>query len=733
MEKLSYGHATDSSQEHAALHQLTDTELLKVNVTQHSVFSDKIWYETNPTPGTPTTRSKINWCMTLHDGSKLSDQQHVQRLQWAKILMLVKLKMPSSGAPPSPGTFSLYQSAFKWLISWMVNEGYQLPHEFTRAVTKHYLNDLPRYILEVTKRDYIAESSARTASQIMIELWTEREGLKKFGIRSLESHPFDGTGAVHIGRQITTKAHSWIPPLPDEIAIPLLNTASRFLGKPAEDIIRLLEIVLDPLAGVVGSVNNGRGSTRLQAAGKGMAARRRRANDLISKFEFSILEGETEPWHSPLDTSKLGLVGKSSPAQYEIRKLFETIREACTIILQATTGMRSSEILGIKAGLIVSTGLPTNVQIEDSSSGLYECFTIRSVLSKSEPGLPREVEWMLGMREKGNHTLPCAVTALLILNRLFEPWRSTSKTDRLILSMPSGESLATKQFSLTPMFNSKLLYNSKRFILRWIDLSSLPNESAKKIENNDLVRWKASKGACFTLHMLRKTWAIFTLACDSRLLPAIQMQFHHSNLSMTETGYIGKNPLLVESLNSMSRQKRNLSLYEMVVGKTTFAGRMGEQLSEATRALAKKIKTLPPSEKWRTVVEWADYNQLEMFFSPHANCLPIRQSAMRCHDSADTPIWLRNAPETSKREPNLCAGCACAIMDKTHESFWKDRYIACSLSIRINEALNNDMTGHRVIRFRANQAASILKKFGADLSELDVRIAAIFGKKHAKN
>lgn len=272
----------------------------------------------------------------------------------------------------------------------------------------------------------------------------------------------------------------------------------------------------------------------------------------------------------------------------------------------------------------------------------------------------------------------------------------------------------------------------QRFISRWLDLSDLPDESVHKMEDNDLVQWRENNGKVFRTHMLRKSWAQFALACDSRLLPAIQMQFHHMSLAMTESGYIGRNPLLLGELDSMSTQKTYLAVFEIIVGTRKMTGRMGLQLENALAKLRAESDDLPISEKWRQAIEWVERNDLKMYFTTHATCSPTRTSEMRCHDMSNTPVWLRNAPNTATREPGMCAGCSCAIMDKSHEPFWSNRYVECEVSVRQAQITDSDSGPFREIQFRADQARGILKKFGANLDSLDALVISILESDHAK-
>lgn len=719
--------------ERRKISDINDEELERYPVSEHSEFKDESWFFVNPTPGSRADRSTINWKMRLFDGSELTDVRHAKRLHWAKMLVLSLILIPAGGRKLAPGSMSLLQRQLRWLLSWMSQTGYHHPNELAPAVVRHYLDQLPAILAARSDDKEIGEATATIALMALIHLWNQRQALAKMGLESLPRHPFEGIGAHAVAKGLATKATGWIPPLPDEVTIPLLNKATWFLGTPAEDVLRLLDAVCAPLTSTKDITEKSEVNSNLGPKRSGKNAKRlTRTIQFLETFKFGIPDGDSKPWHQPLDLgfeqSQEGL----SPRIARVKVLWETVRDAAMIMVQATSGMRLSELLGILAGTDEASGLPKGVRVELSGTGLYEWFVIRSQLSKTEEGSHREVDWVLGMRPVGNHGIPLAVRALQILERLHAPWRATAHTDRLILVGRQSISLPIPSTCLDAMPIDRANEGMQRFITRWLDLSSLPDESARKTEDNDLVRWRENKGKMFRTHMLRKTWAQFSLACDSRLLPAIQMQFHHMNLAMTESGYIGSNPLLLSELNCVSVQKTNLTVFELIVGKSKLAGRMGEQLEQALTKLRAEVGELPISEKWQKAVEWVEMNDLKMFFTAHATCAPTRTSEMRCHDASDTPVWLRKTPNTATREPSVCAGCSCAIMDKSHEPFWSDRYVRCEVSVRQAEATGIPSSAFREIRFRAEQARVIIKRFGADLEALDLRVASIIESNYAK-
>lgn len=676
-------------------------ELCDFMVTPFSKYRDRVWQRETSTPGIHKAMCAVNWGMTLLDGSRLTDVKHAQRLQWAKKLMAILLHAPADGLGPAPGSMSGYQQSFKWLISWMAECGYQQIGEFTPAVFAQYIDDLPRYISEYQDDGEIAESHVRRALNVLGYAWAQRHALARWSITALTHNPFLLNGIDSYAKDIATKARGWIQPLPDEVAVLLFNSAARLLGAPAEDVISLLNAVIE-------TSNKGYGYSKalmVQA-------------ETVETFSFSILDGEVRPWHVNLDSVFEEASGVRP--QVRLRQLFAAVCEACAITVQGTSGMRISELIGIKAGIDLTTGLPNGVRIEESATGLYEIFIIRTVLSKTEKGLPREVDWVLGLRPKGAAEEPLAVHALRLLNRLTEPWRERAQTTQLFLSLKSN-SLPRKTTALKAMYSPSLRKGLKRFMERWVDLSGLPDESVHKTAENDLVIWRESKGTVISSHMLRKSWAQFVFAVNPKLMPAIQLQFHHLSIAMSDSGYISNNPLLVTAMDSVATQQRNLLIYETILGRQPLAGKMGEQIEQATRELAAQVKGLPTSDAWQRTVQFCDDNDLNIFFNPHGKCVPLATSKMRCHNEKGTPLGMRVQPNSSTRQPSLCAGCDCFVLDTRHAPFWEDRYLQNWISYKRAERMGE--TGQfRVIKDRAVQAGKLLKKIGISSELLDQKV-----------
>jgi hypothetical protein len=301
-----------------------------------------------------------------------------------------------------------------------------------------YLDELPEILASITDEiggfdgespidsDGDAEISiavATNAVSIVYYLWRQRKVLKKLGIESMPDRPWPAfKGTRSIANFVSTKALGWIRPLPDEVAVPLLNKVFWFLGAPAEDIIRLN-----------GDLNNALTETSHDDCSDGAFLQRvvHRQNIAAEAFLFSTLSGQCEPWHSVLCNY---VPGSPYTQASRCRHLVLDLQAACCIAIQGLAGLRVSDLCGLKCGCDPSTGLPTGVTMRLSVTGLNEEFVLSGETSKRRSS-PREEPWLLGSRRVGDVELPVAVKAIQVVDRLMAPWRELVGTDQLLLSI----------------------------------------------------------------------------------------------------------------------------------------------------------------------------------------------------------------------------------------------------------------------------------------------------------
>ena len=548
-------------------------------VSSRSLWRDDRWVLDNSTPGVGAWASTLKWDVELPDGSVLTDEANASVLDWLKRFAWSLYADPGDGPPHAPGSAPTLSLGIRTLISWMITHGASRPEHLTPALLDGYLRDLPEILGSDPDADVelddladhddegVSQSQVWSRVNIVILLWKQRHVLAKAGISPIPAEPWDGRSALDISSHVATRALGWIPPLPDEVTIPLLNKATWFLGQPAEDIIAAHNLAHSSYASAQG---NNRGDGTSKSASK---ERQRRA---IGSFTFSVLPGESTPWHPTLPEWSAACELDVPPAQ-RLRQLVQSLVAACSIVILAGTGMRISELCGLPAGLDPETGLPDCVRVEVSPSGLNKLYLVRSQLKKGEE-VGREVDWVIGLEPLGSERIPPTIQAMLILERLLDQYRPEEGKRQLFMSLRRPRGLPKRAGSVKTIRSDNLRWRIKDFIAEWVDLSALPDESARRVVDKDLVPWRQSRGRVIKTHQFRKMFADFALSIDPRLLPALQTHFHHLDQAITEGGYWGKNRAQVEPLSTVRAQQINQTLFDLVTGRGKIAGRMGEHL-----------------------------------------------------------------------------------------------------------------------------------------------------------
>src|SRR5690606_15309788 len=120
-----------------------------------------------------------------------------------------------------------------------------------------------------------------------------------------------------------------------------------------------------------------------------------------------------------------------------IRRMVVDLVAACTIVVQAGTGVRSHEIISLAAAS-VKKKLPECISRALSTDHLMELFLINGVTAKRSY---ENVTWLCGARPTGTEYLPVTVKALHVLEVLLEPWRRLGETSRLLVTFAASRGL----------------------------------------------------------------------------------------------------------------------------------------------------------------------------------------------------------------------------------------------------------------------------------------------------
>ena len=317
----------------------------------------------------------------LPAGGTLLEPEHAELLETLRRLMWSLMVDPRSGPALSPGTAGRVSVSLRFLAGWMIGESYR---DFGQLDTDAFTTfesflaakiagedetdleedgpfgtettaDLPIEADENDEDDTAEDTSGlgygSALNYVMswVYLWRQRRALAEAGIPVPETNPLSGRRPAKIAAKIAAKANRWIPPLPDEVAIPVMQAANRLMGAAADDVIDLHNRYMAR-----------RGLPYVQWT--------REINEIVRVFEFSTLTGEAAPWHEPIIPHGENPRARALSTTQSVRDAVMAIRGAAVIVLQSAAGQRIGEICGIQAGIDKTTGVPHCIEIRRSKT-----------------------------------------------------------------------------------------------------------------------------------------------------------------------------------------------------------------------------------------------------------------------------------------------------------------------------------------------------------------------------
>lgn len=685
-------HTTSMERRH--FHLFPADRLQTTRVSPQSLWTDPQWRLENPTPGLPGTCAMVRWDIDLPDGSSLLDPQWVGLLDSLRRFVWSLLVDPREGKSVKATTLKTISRMVAFLVRWMVANGYQRISELDNGASWEYVE----YACDVApegRGDEPTVSAVWEKLHILTLLHKQSAALRDAGILPMPESPFDGRSPFDVAKEVAVRVINRIPPLPDAVALPTMAAAERLIGPPAEDVIKLQELYLTAYRR--GGPGNHIGP------GQSPPLRTHAARRAVAPFRFSTLPGEPAPWHEPIDTRPRRGKGVQNFVA-EIHGLITDIRNACVIVLQSHVGQRISEVMGLKAGIDPETGLPSCITLRTSRTGLNTVFHLKGLVSKIHS---REMEWVIGARPAGSSHLPPPVRALAVLERLYRPWRELGERDDLIVSFTGNWGLPKSKHSIGRPISDKVGNGQKDFLRRYVDLGNDPEM--------DLYR----DGRALRTHQWRKTFALYVIRTDSRMLPHLSQHFKHLSLAMTEQGYIGNDPELIEAMDTVRQQLTARLFYEAATGQTAYAGPMAALIEAHQAMLAEMVSGKEATLAYRAVEQWVIDNDLRIWFADHGKCLiRLQPEAARCHQLGGTGHWGNDRPNFELREPSVCAGCECFLIDGEHAEFWRQRYCSNQRAVMNAERAGRSDESY-VARQRARQAAAILHALGRPLPEVN--------------
>lgn len=686
-------------------------------VSSTSHWQDSRWFLDNPTPGATSAASIIEWDRLFEDGTNLLDACHADLLEQFRRLAWSLFADRRAGKALKPGSASNLSIGLRELVQWMVKNCYARMSELDSTASQRYLDDCQARLDGVAQEDpledlldeneleavdiadqetnedtlqdtdqalQVTEAWVRMRLVVWRHMWDQRDAMRAAGVEPLPQEPFGGRKVLRLAKEMATKAAQKIPPLPDEVAVAIMNAAHAYMETAAPDVLRMVEDML---------------------ALRDTYRHYRVVSKHMKKWEFSVPPGSDQPWSSPLAEVK-------SPAA-ALRVLADDLSRACSIILQSETGMRANELCSLPAGIDPGTGLPVCIEKRLSKSGMLELFYLKGMLSKTRP-TPESATWLLAARPRGSDVLPNSVRAVDVIQKLLQPFRDLAEGEvqkTLFLVFDVGDGFPMDGQKISALTSNVLLIWQKRFVAAHVDWATLKAAP-------DTQKYINSKGECLQTHQWRKTYAQFVFQVNPKLLPAIARQFKHLSIAMTEEAYINTNDALLKDVAEHNLYRTTDRLLEFARGTAPkMEGRLARLLEKYQDELGTIIKGKNDTEARQAMLVWCSQRNLKLFFHGYGGCIPgLAPTEAECHKRAQTVHWANTAPNYATREPSVCTGCFLFMVGPESVEFWRDRYVSNSTAY-LQAKAQGKADDFRVAKERAAQSATYLKFLDVPLPE----------------
>lgn len=707
----------------------------KYRVSEYSHWSDLVWRFIDNL--LLNSKISIGWDFILPDGTRSSAPQHTRLLQQAKLTAWALIEGDKYVAPHQTwSNFARIATGMRELIRWMNWKGLSDFAHLSEYSINEYIDSLPEIIVQGTQfysySDYIAIDNLESEDDAQVEitngvtpltehedgvtgkpqdddkeitygkaanrlaflewLYSASESLSNHGIPGINFPPLGTKSLREHTNKIAPLVFARTPPLPDEVALPLLTQALAWLEIKSNDVCGLVEAYMS-----LGSKGEATSVTVLQKA----------RYQLLINWKFSNAPGSLIPWteikEENITSSYSGTEVSLGPSLL-LRRLVYTVRDACFIVLLYFTGMRINEITSIHAYKIAGHLLPKCIISRKDKSGFLEMFFVRALLSKGK-SVPEEEEWLIGCRPVGSTDLPLAVKAIDTLAKMVAYWKPEARDFPLFFRFSNIKGISDSIGGIEPASTPLIKRGMTLFIRENVDFSQLPDTS---LRGENLSVFRITKGACIRGIHGRKTFAAYILETRTSLLLPLSRHFKHLNTAMTEASYFPSVNRLRQEADTeryaatvnffmdvvvAERVHRTPLLGKMAPLVVKWLGSLGIETNENMSDIANKIRNM------------IEVHDLRLFFSDHGNCfIRANPAHSKCWDGKRSSEWLIDKPNFSARTPSVCAGCRLLQVDASHIAFWRNRALSLTHEGRSVEfGLDS-----RVLKARQVQAKTIL-------------------------
>ena len=584
----------------------------------------------------------------------------------ARVAVWSALVDPRGYEPPTIATVMLKMRCLDEVLAWVTRCNAKLA-DVDEDLFDCFVDELDEL---VESGQLVANGADRqTREPVLRRLlpWTvlhdQAASMRESGIDALTFDPFREKSAATIAKELSGAELRSVRPLPDEIAVPLVDAAARLAGTASDEIASALEAYV---------------AVRL------LRSANWNKNKDLAPLQFSSLEDDVDPWLA---------VHEHSDLRVRARIILDGVRlvvGAHIMMIYACGVPRPGELMSAASGIDVVTGLPTCVERTASASQLFDHYWMKAVREKLTDDEPEPDEWLIGCTVAGDDRPPEAVQAIIAIQRILEPLRrlgGEKTASRLLVSPGNGVLSVRKPESISPMGYGVMRNWMIRFVSSAIDWDALPDHAR---DGSDLSPYKRARGSNVTPRAWRKTLVQFMLRIDGRMTLPLARRLRHKVHTVLNEAYQDTDPGLLEEVDDAMARTLARTLVSISTGERKVVGWLGEKMEphlDEIRALTRGLSGEPAIA---IVQSWALERKLGLLAAGPGKCgLRLMPRHALCHQVAGTAGWWQTKPHPNRSDEH-CANCKCCLVDTDHLRFWTSRYVAARAQVLTSRRLGRE-------------------------------------------
>ncbi|QQV77924.1 hypothetical protein H5J25_04015 [Sphingomonas aliaeris] len=586
----------------------------------------------------------------------------------AKVLVWSLLVDPRGEATRNIQSVCLKVTGLDRVLAWVARTGGGLA-DLDEEQFEYFLDELEDEIDAGRLDSSRSQRPTQGTVRVLIAPWhvlrDQAPAMAEAGVDALTFDPFVHQSPTSIVISMSGDGPRKGDPIPDEVAVAVVQAATAMLGTPADEVESALRSCME----LRRTYQGGRHKVKFKAS--------------LPERSFSPLAEDGEPW--------LEVPAGAPWRVYEsiIEHGLRRVVGACATLVFACGGQRSSEVLAVEAGIDPQTGLPACVERSRSDTHTFDLYWLNSTRFKMTDGEPEKDQWLIGCATAGDTELPDAVQAIATIHQVLAPFREIAEGDastRLLINRYNGFR-SLRGDLVRPMSYHTLRDWMHVFLAEAIEWSALPDVAR---DGTDLTTFKRLKGANISSRGWRRTLVQFLLRVDGRMTLPLARRLRHKMHNVINGAYQSNDPALMEEVNDAMARTLARTIVGISDGSRPVTGWLGDLLTTHIDEVRELTCGLRGEEAVTKVQAWASKRQLGLFESGAGKCgLRLMPRHALCHLVAGSAGWWSRQPADNRTDEN-CANCKLCVVDSEHLHFWTSRYAAARRQVLISRTIGRE-------------------------------------------